>query len=97
MLPFRAFQGTWRDLAVWKEKDALRVPPDCVPLEYAALLRELFTAYRLLEDHGNLKVRSRGTYRFYLGLLPTPAASRRCVRCIPHIEAGLKVAVQGSG
>ena len=56
VLPFRAFQGTWRDLAVWKEKDALRIPPDCVPLEYAALLRELFTAYRLLEDHGNLKV-----------------------------------------
>ena len=25
VLPFRAFQGTWRDLAVWKEKDALKV------------------------------------------------------------------------
>ncbi len=25
VLPFRAFQGTWRDLAVWKEKDTLKV------------------------------------------------------------------------
>lgn len=27
-----------------------------VPLEYSAMLREMFLAYRLLEDHGQLKV-----------------------------------------
>ncbi len=37
----------------------VQIPADCVPLEYAALLRELFTAYRLLEDHGSLKARSQ--------------------------------------
>ena len=37
-------------------QECLRVPPDCLPVEYAALLRELFLAYRLLEDHGQLKV-----------------------------------------
>ena len=36
-----------------------QIPADCVPLEYAALLRELFTAYRLLEEHGSLKARSQ--------------------------------------
>lgn len=41
---------------VCKEKDLLRIPADAMPLEQAALLREYFTAYRLLEDHGNLKV-----------------------------------------
>ena len=29
-----------------------------VPLEYSAMLREMFLAYRLLEDHGQLKARS---------------------------------------
>lgn len=46
----------WCSLAVWKEKDCLRLPPDCLPIEYGALLRELFLAYRLLEDHAQLKV-----------------------------------------
>lgn len=44
--------------AVAKEKDLLRVPPDSVPLEQAAMLREALAAYRLLEDHGALKVHS---------------------------------------
>ncbi len=47
-----------------------QIPADCVPLEYAALLRELFTAYRLLEDHGSLKARhstSEGDSGFRLG------------------------------
>ncbi|KAL4435235.1 hypothetical protein ABPG77_001917 [Micractinium sp. CCAP 211/92] len=47
--------GTWRSLAVAKEKDLLRVPPDSVPLEQAAMLREAMAAYRLLEDHAALK------------------------------------------
>lgn len=42
--------------AVAKEKDLLRVPADTMPLEQCAMLRELFTAYRLLEDHASLKV-----------------------------------------
>lgn len=50
----------WRWLgAVVKEKDLLRIPSDAMPLEQCAMLRELFTAYRLLEDHGNLKVGGR--------------------------------------
>lgn len=32
------------------------MPADLMPLEQAALLRELITAYRLLEDHAGLKV-----------------------------------------
>ncbi len=58
VLPLRPHMGTWRSLAVWKEKDALRIPADALPIESAALVREMFTAYRLLEDHGNLKVRN---------------------------------------
>lgn len=42
--------------AVAREKDLLRIPADLMPLEQAALLRELITAYRLLEDHAGLKV-----------------------------------------
>ena len=64
VVPSKPFMGTWRSLAVWKEKDCLRLPPNCLPIEYAALLRELFLAYRLLEDHAQLKVRARqGLYR----------------------------------
>lgn len=39
-----------------REKDLLRVQPEVLPLEHCAMLRELLTAYRLLEDHGQLKV-----------------------------------------
>lgn len=34
----------------------LKVPTDLMPLEQCAMLRELVTAYRLLEDHAALKV-----------------------------------------
>ena len=44
--------GWWRSLAVFKEKDTLKVPVDLVPIEYAAMLREMSVAYRLLEDYG---------------------------------------------
>ena len=33
----------------------MKIPTDLMPLEYAAMTRELCTAYRLLEDHGELK------------------------------------------
>ena len=41
--------------AVAKEKDLLRLPADIMPVEQCAMLREILTAYRLLED-ANLKV-----------------------------------------
>ena len=44
-----------RSLATCKEKDLMKIPTDLMPLEYAAMTRELCTAYRLLEDHGELK------------------------------------------
>ena len=55
ILPFKSQLGTWRSLAVLKEKDVLKIPVDLMPVEYAAMLHELCVAYRLLEDYGNLK------------------------------------------
>ena len=49
--------GTWRSLAVWKESEVLKLPKDGMPLDYAAVCREMCLAYRLLED-ANLKVSS---------------------------------------
>ena len=50
IMPLAAHSGSWRSLAALREKDLLRVPADVMPLEQAALLREMVTAYRLLED-----------------------------------------------
>ncbi|CAG9460516.1 unnamed protein product [Pedinophyceae sp. YPF-701] len=55
VLPAKAFLGTWRSLAVWNEKDTLKIPRDLLPLEYACVLREMCTAYRLLEDARGLQ------------------------------------------
>ena len=55
VLPYATGMGTWRSLTVWKEKAVLKVPTDLMPVEYAAMLRELCVAYRLLEDYGTLK------------------------------------------
>lgn len=55
VLPFKPGVGVWRSLAVWKEKDLMKIPADLMPVEYCAMHRELCTAYRLLEDFGNLK------------------------------------------
>lgn len=41
-----------------REKDLLRVPAEVMPLEQCAMLREMLTAYRLLEEAG-LKVGCR--------------------------------------
>ena len=43
-----------------KEKDLLRLPADIMPVEQCAMLREILTAYRLLEDHASLKVSVQG-------------------------------------
>ena len=56
VVPAATHVGTWRNLAVWKEADLLKVTKELMPLEHAAMLRELCLAYRLLEDHGNLKM-----------------------------------------
>ena len=56
VIPASTHSGTWRNLAVCKEADLLRLPQEALPLEHAAMFRELCLAYRLLEDHGNLKV-----------------------------------------
>lgn len=37
------------------EKDLINIPTDIMPMESCAMLREIVTAYRLLEDNGNLK------------------------------------------
>lgn len=55
VMPYNPNMGTWRSLAVWKEKDLIKLPTDIVPMEYAAMMREMCVAYRLLEDFGNLK------------------------------------------
>lgn len=55
VIPLAPSMGTWRTLAVWKEKDLLRLPAEIMPLEQCALLREYLTAYRLLEDSSSLK------------------------------------------
>eukprot|EP00890_Picochlorum_soloecismus_P003206 jgi/Picsp_1/3887/NSC_01399-R1_trans-2-enoyl- mitochondrial len=54
VIPFKTSMGTWRSLAAFKEKDLLVIPTDVMPMEQAALIREMITAYRLLED-ANLK------------------------------------------
>lgn len=50
VVPIAPHAGTWRSLAAMREKDLLRLQPDVMPVEQAALLREMITAYRLLED-----------------------------------------------
>lgn len=62
-----------------KEKDLLRVPPDSVPLEQAAMLREAMAAYRLLEDHAALKVGAAAAPAFLLHRQRTCFARRTCV------------------
>ena len=56
VVPAVTHLGSWRTLAVWKEADLLKLPKETLPIEHAAVFRELCLAYRLLEDHGNLKV-----------------------------------------
>ena len=54
IIPGKANMGTWRSLATVKEKDVIVIPKEVMPMDQAALLREMITAYRLLED-ANLK------------------------------------------
>lgn len=56
VVPASTHLGTWRNLVVCKEAELLKLPREALPIEHAAMFRELCLAYRLLEDHGNLKV-----------------------------------------
>ena len=56
VIPLQTHMGTWRSLAIWKEPEVMKFPKDALPMEYAAVCREMCLAYRLLED-ANLKVR----------------------------------------
>jgi trans-2-enoyl-CoA reductase len=54
VIPLRPNAGTWRSLAVLKDKDLLVIPAECMPMDQVAVVREMITAYRVLED-ANLK------------------------------------------
>lgn len=56
VIPAQPLMGTWRTMAVWKEKNLISVGKEVMPLEYMATLTEMCLAYRLLEDYGKLKV-----------------------------------------
>jgi trans-2-enoyl-CoA reductase len=47
--------GTWRRMLICHEDRLLFVPRDLVDLPYLAIHRSLSTAFRLLEDHGQLR------------------------------------------
>lgn len=55
VVPATTHLGTWRNLAVCKEAGLLKLPQEVLPVEHAAVFRELCLAYRLLEDHASLK------------------------------------------
>lgn len=50
VIPAEPGVGTWASLVVAREKDLIRLPADCMPVEQLACYREALTAYRLLED-----------------------------------------------
>ena len=49
VVPLSDTMGTFSSLRVWDEKDLLKIERDVMPVEYAALWRELALAYHLLE------------------------------------------------
>ena len=55
VVPNKPNLGSWRSLAVLREKDLMKIPTEIMPLEQCAMLREFITAWRLLEDFGTLK------------------------------------------
>jgi mitochondrial enoyl-[acyl-carrier protein] reductase / trans-2-enoyl-CoA reductase len=50
VVPLAPHCGTWRSLSALKERDLFKIPTECMPLEQAALLREMVGAYRMLEE-----------------------------------------------
>lgn len=55
VIPYVPNLGTWRTLAVWKEKDLMKIPKEMTSENHCAMMREMCVAYRLLEDFGALK------------------------------------------
>jgi len=55
VIPYVPNLGTWRTLAVWKEKDLIKIPKELTSENHCAMMREMSVAYRLLEDFGALK------------------------------------------
>lgn len=55
VIPYVPNLGTWRTLAVWKEKDLVKIPKEMTSENHCAMMREMCVAYRLLEDFGALK------------------------------------------
>jgi trans-2-enoyl-CoA reductase len=39
VLPYKPGMGTWRALAVWREKDVIKLPKDIMPIQFAAMTR----------------------------------------------------------
>eukprot|EP00922_Rhytidocystis_sp_ex-Travisia-forbesii_P017584 GHVS01026202.1.p1 GENE.GHVS01026202.1~~GHVS01026202.1.p1 ORF type:complete len:833 (-),score=133.99 GHVS01026202.1:274-2772(-) len=50
VMPLRDNLGTWQTAAIWRERDLLKIPPQILPREYAAVAKELFLAYHLLQE-----------------------------------------------
>ena len=53
VVPLSDTMGTFSSLRVWDEKDLLKIERDVMPVEYAALWRELALAYHLLETEAS--------------------------------------------
>ncbi|CEM15887.1 unnamed protein product [Vitrella brassicaformis CCMP3155] len=49
VVPLKDTLGTWQVAAVWRERDLLKIPQELIPIEYAALAKELYLAYRLVD------------------------------------------------
>ena len=47
--------GSWSTLCIADGHRLLKVPPQLLPTQHYACSRSLCTAYRLLEDYGNLR------------------------------------------
>ncbi len=55
VVPVKMGLGTWRTMGVFREKDLLGISPEMMSEEYAAIIRILGTAFRLLEDFETLQ------------------------------------------
>lgn len=49
VIPLRDGLGTFTSLAIWDDKDFMKVPKEIMPVEYMALHRELCVGYYLME------------------------------------------------
>ena len=78
VIPIKPGMGTFRTLAVWKEKDLMKLPTDLMPMEHVAMMRQLCVGYRCVVRE---KKKKRNIQQFCLYLSdrsarPTRTASR---------------------